>query len=89
MSDDPGQGHNSDGILAGDRLRSFIERIERLEDEKKALTSDVRDLYVESKSSGFDPGVMRKLIALRKKDPNDVREEEDLLQVYRDAMGME
>jgi uncharacterized protein (UPF0335 family) len=89
MSETPGEGHNSDGLLPGDRLRSFIERIERLQVEQKALGNDVKDLFAESKASGFDPGVMRKLIALRKKDPNDVKEEEDLLQIYRDAMGVE
>ncbi len=76
------------GGIAADRLRAFIERIERLEDERKALGSDIRDLYVECKSSGFDPGVVKQLIRLRKKEPAEVEEQESLLDLYRRALGM-
>lgn len=76
------------GGIAADRLRSIIERIERLEEERKALGSDIRDIYAESKSSGFDPGVIRQLIRIRKKEPAEVEEQESLLEIYRRALGM-
>ena len=76
------------GNIAGDRLRSLIERIERLEEEKKALSSDIKDIYAESKSAGFDPKIIRKLISIRKQEPADVEEQETLLDVYRRALGM-
>ena len=82
-----GEGHNSGGIAA-DRLRSMIERSERLNEEKKAITSDISDIYKESKSAGFDPKVIRKLVAIRKQEPADVEESEILLDVYRRALGM-
>jgi uncharacterized protein (UPF0335 family) len=74
--------------LAADRLRNLIERIERLEEEKKALSSDIKDIYAESKSAGFDPKVIRQLVSIRKKEPADVEEQESLLDVYRHALGM-
>jgi len=83
----PGPGHNSVAVAA-DRLRSLIERIERLEEEKKALSSDIRDIYAEAKSGGFDPKVMRKLIALRKMDADELEEQEMLLDTYRHSLGM-
>ncbi len=76
------------GNIAADRLRSLIERIERLEEERKALSSDIKDIYAESKSAGFDPKVIRKLISIRKQEPADVEEQETLLDVYRRALGM-
>lgn len=76
------------GGIAGDRLRALIERIERLEEERKALGNDIRDLYVESKSSGFDPSVIKQLIRIRKKEPAEVEEQESLLDLYRRAIGM-
>jgi uncharacterized protein (UPF0335 family) len=88
MSETPGEGHNSITEAAA-RLRNLVERIERLEEERKALGGDIKDIYAESKSGGFEPKVMRKLIALRKKDPNDVKNEEDLLDLYRVTLGME
>ena len=86
----PGPGHNSgasDKGVSAQRLKSFIERIERLESEKKALGADVKEVYGEAKSSGFDPKIMRKVVALRKMDANDRQEQESLLQVYIDAIG--
>jgi uncharacterized protein (UPF0335 family) len=74
--------------LAADRLRSLVERIERLEEERKALANDIRDIYAESKSAGFDPKVMRQLIRIRKQEPAEVEEQETLLDVYRRALGM-
>jgi len=83
-------GHNSEEkkALAVDHLRSMVERIERLEEEKKALASDIRDIYAEAKSGKFDVKVLRQLIALRRKEPADVEEQEVLLDTYRRALGM-
>ena len=78
-------GHN---VIAGDRLRSLIERIERLEEERKGLGSDIKDIFAEAKSAGFDVKVMRQLIRIRKQEPGDVETEEQLLDVYRRALGM-
>jgi uncharacterized protein (UPF0335 family) len=74
--------------LAADRLRSLVERIERLEEERKALANDIRDIYAESKSAGFDVKVIRQLIRIRKQEPAEVEEQETLLDVYRRALGM-
>jgi len=76
------------GGIAADRLRSLVDRIERLEEERKALGSDIRDIYAEAKSAGFDVKVLRQLIRLRKQEPADVEEQETLLDVYRRALGM-
>ena len=76
------------GGIAADRLRSLIERIERLEEERKALGSDIKDIYSEAKSAGFDVKVIRQLISIRKKEPAEVEEQETLLDVYRRALGM-
>jgi uncharacterized protein (UPF0335 family) len=76
------------GGIAADRLRSLVDRIERLEEERKALGSDIRDIYSEAKSAGFDVKVLRQLIRLRKQEPADVEEQETLLDVYRRALGM-
>jgi len=74
--------------VAADRLRAFIERIERLEEEKAALTADVREVYAEAKSVGFDVKVMRQVVRLRKMDTADRRELEELLDLYMGALGM-
>ena len=76
------------GGIAADRLRSLVERIERLEEERKALGGDIRDIYAEAKSAGFDVKVLRQLIRIRKQEPADVEEQETLLDVYRRALGM-
>lgn len=80
------KGHNVGGIAA-DRLRSLVERIERLNEERKALGSDITDIFKEAKSAGFHPKVMRELIKIRGKDAADVEEQETLLDVYRRALG--
>lgn len=77
----------ADGIAA-DRLRSIVERIERMEEERKALGSDIKDIYTEAKSAGFDGKVLRQLIKIRAQEPADVEEMETLLDVYRRALGM-
>lgn len=78
------------GIAAdrADRLRSIVERIERLEEERKALGSDVKDIFAEAKSAGFDVTVVRQVVALRRKEPAEVEEQEMLLDLYRRALGL-
>ena len=75
------------GVL-GDRLRAFIERIERLEEERVALNDDIREVYAEAKSTGFDPKIMRQLVRLRKMEPSDREEQAYLLDTYKAALGM-
>ncbi len=74
--------------VAGDRLKSFIERIERLEEEKRALAEDIKEVYAEAKGTGFDTKIMRQLIKIRKMDKDDLDEQETLLDVYKRAIGM-
>lgn len=76
------------GGIAADRLRSIIERIERLEEERKALANDIKDIYAEAKSAGFDAPVIRRIISARKKEPSEIEEQETLFDVYRRALGM-
>lgn len=76
------------GGVAADRLRSIVERVERLEEERKALGNDVKDIYLEAKSAGFDSKVVRQVVRLRKMEPADVEEQETLLDLYRRALGM-
>ena len=73
--------------VATDRLRSFVERIERLEEEKRALAADIREVYSESKGAGFDVKVLRQLIRLRKMDKEDRDQMEEILSVYERALG--
>jgi uncharacterized protein (UPF0335 family) len=76
------------GGVAVDRLRSIVERIERLEQERKALSDDIKDIYSEAKSAGFDPKVLRQLIRIRKQEAAEVEEQETMLDIYRRALGM-
>ena len=76
------------GGIAADRLRSLVDRIERLEEERKALGNDIKDIFSEAKSAGFDVKVLRQLIRLRKQEPAEIEEQETLLDVYRRALGM-
>jgi uncharacterized protein (UPF0335 family) len=76
------------GGVAGQRLRAFLERIERLEEEKKALADDVKDIYAEAKGVGFDVSTMRRIVKLRKMEPDKVREQDELLELYKSAIGM-
>jgi len=76
------------GNIAADRLLSIVERIERLEEEKKAISTDVKDIYTEAKSAGFDPKVVKMVIKLRQKEPAELEEEETLLDLYRRALGL-
>ncbi len=79
----------SDGNVAADQLRLLIERIERLEEEKKGIGDDVKDVFLEAKATGFDPKIMRQIIRLRKMQPHDRQEMEAILQTYLAALGME
>jgi uncharacterized protein (UPF0335 family) len=76
------------GGIAGDQLRSYIERIERLEEEKAALAADIREVFSEAKGNGFDVKIMRQIIRLRRLDREDRQEQEELLQLYQHAIGM-
>jgi len=76
------------GGIAAERLRTIVERIERLEEERKALASDIRDIYAEAKSAGFDTKVLRQVVKLRRMDKADVEEQESLLDIYKRALGM-
>jgi uncharacterized protein (UPF0335 family) len=76
------------GGVAGQRLRSFIERVETLEEEKTALAEDIKEIYAEAKGTGFDVKTIRKIIALRKLDIEKRREADELLDLYKTAIGM-
>jgi uncharacterized protein (UPF0335 family) len=83
-------GHDmttSDSV-AQDQLRAFLERIERMEEEKKAITDDIKEIYAEAKGSGFDTKVLRQIVRLRKLDHNERMEQEALLDMYLSALGM-
>ncbi|NNJ74846.1 MAG: DUF2312 domain-containing protein [Anderseniella sp.] len=74
--------------FAQGQLRSLIERIERLDEEKKAIAADIKEIYGEAKSNGFDTKIMRKVVSLRKKDSAERQEEEAILDLYLSALGM-
>ncbi len=76
------------GGVAADRLRSFVERIERLEEEKAALAADIREVYAEAKGTGFDIKTLRQIVRLRKMDSSDRRQQEELLNLYRRALDL-
>ncbi|TXC73565.1 DUF2312 domain-containing protein [Sphingorhabdus soli] len=85
MSEGPG----SSGNVAADQLRLFIERVERLEEEKKGIADDIRDVYAEAKGQGYDPKIMRQIVRLRKMQPHDRAEMEAILDTYKSALGLE
>lgn len=76
------------GGVAGDRLRSFVERVERLEEEKKALAEDIREVFSEAKGTGFDVKVLRQIIKLRAMEASDRQEMEEILDLYMRALEM-
>lgn len=82
----PDAGHNADAT--DDRLRLLIERVERLEEEKSGITADIRDVYAEGKAVGYDAKIMRQVVRLRKMAPDDRREMETILDMYKCALGM-
>ena len=77
------------GGVAGKRLKAFIERVERLEEEKAALGDDIKEVYAEAKGVGFEVKIVRRIIKLRKMDIEKRREEDELLELYKSAIGME
>lgn len=79
----------SSDSVAQDQLRAFIERIERMEEEKKAIADDIKEIYAEAKGNGFDTKVLRKVIAIRKQDHSERMEQEALLDLYLAALGMQ
>jgi uncharacterized protein (UPF0335 family) len=88
MKADVAEKDTKTGGIAADRLRSLVERIERLEEERKALANDIKDIYAEAKSAGFDVKVLRQVIRLRKQEPAEIEEQETLLDLYKRALGM-
>lgn len=79
------RGHNA----SDDRLRLLIERVERLEEEKKGIADDIRDTYMEAKAVGYDPKIMRIIVAYRKMKPDDRRERDELVDTYKVALGLD
>jgi len=78
-------GHNS---IAKDQLKSIIERVERLEEDKAAIGCDIKDVYSEAKGNGFDAKALRRIVALRKQDPDKRAEQDAILDTYMHALGM-
>ena len=76
------------GQTGADQLRQYIERVERLEEEKRALMADIRDIYSEAKATGFEPKVMRQIVKIRAMDRDLLAEQDMLLSTYRDALGL-
>lgn len=76
-------GHNSK-----EQIRSIIERVERLEEEKKGLADDIKDVFAEAKGNGYDPRALREIVRLRKQDPEDRKEREAIIETYMHALGM-
>jgi uncharacterized protein (UPF0335 family) len=86
--EEPGEGHNSGGV-SGERLRSFIQRIEKLEEDKAAVSEDLKEVYAEAKGVGFDTKIIRQVIRARKVEPEKRREQYELFELYASAIGME
>lgn len=80
--------HDGNGQVAAEELRLLIERAERLEEEKKGLTDDIKDVFGEAKARGYDPKAIKKILAIRKKKREEYQEEEAILEVYMQALGM-
>ena len=93
MTSAPTIGHNSEQgspatKFSKDQLKAIIERIERLEEEKKTISDDVGDIYKEAKGNGYDVKALRTIVRMRRQDPNDRQEQETILETYMHAMGM-
>jgi len=82
---EPGVGHNA---VAKDQIRAIIERVERMEEEKKTISDDIRDVYAEAKGNGLDTKALRTIVRMRKQDANERAEQEAILDMYLHAMGM-
>ena len=87
-TDDQSTTPSNSGGVAGERLKAFIERIERLETEKKVIAEDIKEVYAEAKTTGFEPKIIRKIISVRKMELQKRREENELLELYMSAIGM-
>ncbi len=87
MADDRAEGMGG-GHVAADELRLLIERAERLEEEKKGIAEDLKDVMAEAKGRGYDPKAIRRILTIRKKKKEDYQEEEAILEVYMQALGM-
>ena len=87
---EPSIGHNSEPATkyAKDQLKSIVERIERCEEEKKAISDDIRDIYAESKGNGYDVKALRTIVRLRKQDPEERQQNDAILESYMQALGM-
>ena len=79
---------DKNSAVAASQLRSFIERIERLEEEKKTISDDIKEVYAELKGNGFDSKAVREVVRLRKKEDHERQEEEAMVQLYKNALGM-
>ncbi len=88
---EPGVGHNSEGAegIAADELKQFIERVERLEEEQAGLAEDKKEVYAEAKGRGFDVKTIRKIVAMRKQDESDRKEQAAILELYCQALGLD
>jgi uncharacterized protein (UPF0335 family) len=84
----PAKQEGSAPRFAKDHLKAFVERLERLEEEKKTISDDIRDVYAEAKASGFDVKALRNIVRLRKQDADERREEASILETYMLALGM-
>lgn len=78
----------AEGNVSAEQLRLFIERVERLEEEKKVISDDIRDVYSEMKSNGFDPKIVRQIVKLRRMETHDRQTMEALLDTYKSALGL-
>lgn len=87
MAEERGEGMGG-GHVAADELRLLIERAERLEEEKRGLMDDIKDVFAEAKGRGYDPKAMKKIMAIRKKKKEEYQEEESILETYMQALGM-
>lgn len=76
------------GTISGEYLKQYIERIERLEEEKKAIVTDISEVFAEAKGNGFDAKIMRQVIRLRKLDKSELQEQESMLELYKEVLGM-
>lgn len=81
-------GDKSGGEVSGERLRAFVKRIEKLEEDKAAVLEDLRDVYAEAKAMGFDARILRRVVSLRRMEVEKRREQEELLELYMSALGM-
>ena len=84
----PSEAHPPTANQSADALRNFIERIERLEEEKAAILTDIREVYSEAKASGFEPKIMRQIVKMRAMDRNELSARDALLETYREALGL-